>query len=192
MKSGNQSQEASIELPFKDSPPNLSHPPHPSFPMKPYGIKRKVICGFGCVIAIVSIQGIIELVHLRKIQDVLADSYTTCRTESRTARELTQSALDLRAAIRTIDPGAVEKGFSGIKSALAKAGKATTEVRDLARQRGTPEEAKAEEVELTDLDRLTEEVEAMAKAWREIAAQPGAPAPSATILSTLDQVIIPA
>lgn len=159
--------------------------------MKPYGIKRKVICGFGCVIAIVSIQGIIELAHMREIGDVLTDSYTTSRMEARAAGELAQSAMNLRAAIRTIDPEAAGKEFSAFKSALAKAGKATAEGRDLARQRGLAEAAAAEEKELTDLDRLTGEVEALEKAWRALAAQSGTPDPSATILPSFDQVIVP-
>ncbi|OJU98039.1 MAG: hypothetical protein BGO12_21340 [Verrucomicrobia bacterium 61-8] len=159
--------------------------------MKPYGIKRKVICGFGCVIAIVSIQGIIELVHLRKIQNVLTDSYTISWMESRAAGEMTQYALDLRAAIQAVNPGAVEKGFSGFKSALVQAGEATTEARDLARQRGRPEEAKAEEADLTDLDRLSVEFQAMEKAWRELTSQSVSPDPSSAILPAFDSVIIP-
>lgn len=159
--------------------------------MKPYGIKRKVIYGFGCVIAIVSIQGIVELVHLRKIQNILTDSYTTSRMEALAASELMQSSIDLKTAIRVIDPGAIEQGFPGFRSALAKAGKATAEARDLARQRGTPEDAKTEEEELTALDRMTAEVDTMEKAWREHIAQAGSPDPSAAILTVFDHVIVP-
>lgn len=158
--------------------------------MKHHGIKSKVIYGFGCVVAIVSIQGIIELGHLRKIQAILADSCAASRSEATAAGAMMQSALDLRVAISKADQRAIEQGFSSLKVAWGRSYEATTLAKDLAQTEGMPNDAKIEESELSDLRKMQSDVAAMEQAWKAHIANPESPSPIEDIKTTFDQTII--
>lgn len=159
--------------------------------MKPYGIKRKVVYGFGCVVAIVSLQGMIELSHLRRIQGILADSYSASRSEAIAAKTMMQAALDLRVAIRKSDQIAIDRGFSSFKAALGKSYETTTMARDVALAKGTPSDAKIEESKLSGLRKMQTDVGAIEQSWKALIANPGSPGLIEEIKNTLDQVIIP-
>ncbi len=159
--------------------------------MKPYGIKRKVIYGFGCIIAIVSIQGVIELDHLRRIQGILEESYTASRSEAMAAQAMMQSAIDLRVAIRKSDQTEIEKGFAKIKNALGICYEATSTARNVAQTKGTLAETKVEESELSDLQKMQAGVGVIEQSWKAHLANPGSPNLIEEIKNNLDQVIIP-